>query len=189
MLIRIFIIYIFFFNFSLNGYASEKQSIINRLSEINNFSFNFEQVTKEKTETGNCTLEFDKKLRCSYDDKLQKEIIINNKTLVILQKKYDKIYFYPISKSPFINILSKDKLITLIQNSDIILNKNIELVYLDKNQKSITIFFEKKNYELIGWLIEDEFQNEIYFSLNIENINSEIHKNYFKIPSLSREQN
>ena len=89
MLIRIFIIYIFFFNFSLNGYASEKQSIINRLSEINNFSFNFEQVTKEKTETGNCTLEFDKKLRCSYDDKLQKEIIINNKTLVILQKKYD----------------------------------------------------------------------------------------------------
>ena len=87
------------------------------------------------------------------------------------------------------NILSKDKLITLIQNSDIILNKNIELVYLDKNQKSITIFFEKKNYELIGWLIEDEFQNEIYFSLNIENINSEIHKNYFKIPSLSREQN
>ena len=106
-----------------------------------------------------------------------------------MQKKYDKIYFYPISKSPFINILSKDKLITLIQNSDIILNKNIELVYLDKNQKSITIFFEKKNYELIGWLIEDEFQNEIYFSLNIENINSEIHKNYFKIPSLSREQN
>ena len=183
MLLRILIIYVFFFNFFLSGNASEKQTIINRLSEINNFSFNFEQITKEKTETGNCMLEFDKKLKCSYDNKLQKEIIINNKTLVVLQKKYNKIYFYPISKSPFLNILSKDKLITLIQESDLILNKNIELVYLDENQKMITVFFNKKNYELIGWVIEDEFRNTINFSLKINNINNKISKNFFKIPS------
>ena len=128
-------------------------------------------------------LEFDKKLKCSYDNKLQKEIIINNKTLVVLQKKYNKIYFYPISKSPFLNILSKDKLITLIQESDLILNKNIELVYLDENQKMITVFFNKKNYELIGWVIEDEFRNTINFSLKINNINNKISKNFFKIPS------
>ena len=128
-------------------------------------------------------LEFDKKLKCSYDNNLQKEIIINNKTLVVLQKKYNKIYFYPISKSPFLNILSKDKLITLIQESDLILNKNIELVYLDENQKMITVFFNKKNYELIGWVIEDEFRNTINFSLKINNINNKISKNFFKIPS------
>ena len=101
------------------------------------------------------------------------------------QKRYDKIYYYPVSKSPFLNILIKNKLIALIKKSNLILNENIELVYIDQNQKMITVFFDKKNYELIGWLIEDEFQNEIYFSLKIENINNELSKNYFKIPSLN----
>ena len=185
MLLRILLVCIFFFNFYLNGNTSEKQYIIDRLLEINNFSFSFEQVTKEKVETGNCILEFDRKLRCNYDDKLQKEIIINNKTLVILHKRYDKIYFYPISKSVFLNILSKDKLIILIKESDLILNENIELVYFDKNQKLIRIFFNKKDFELIGWAIEDEFQNNINFSLKIDNINNNINKNYFKIPTLN----
>ena len=43
----------------------------------------------------------------------------------------------------------------------------------------------KKNYNLIGWLIKDELGNEINFSLKIEKINDDIDKNYFKIPSLN----
>lgn len=183
MFLKILITFIIFINFFSNLQANEKQFIIESLSKIKNFSFSFEQVSKKKIETGNCVIEFDRKLRCIYDDKLQKEIIINNKTLAILQKRYNKIYFYPVSKSVFMNILSKNQLINLIKKADLLLNKNIELVYVDENQKIITILFEKKNYELIGWLIEDEFQNEIYFSLKVENINSEIDKNYFKIPS------
>ena len=183
MFLKILITFIIFINFFSNLQANEKQFIIESLSKIKNFSFSFEQVSKKKIETGNCVIEFDRKLRCIYNDKLQKEIIINNKTLAILQKRYNKIYFYPVSKSVFMNILSKNQLINLIKKADLLLNKNIELVYVDENQKIITILFEKKNYELIGWLIEDEFQNEIYFSLKVENINSEIDKNYFKIPS------
>jgi outer membrane lipoprotein-sorting protein len=183
LFLKILITFIIFINFFSNLQANEKQFIIESLSKIKNFSFSFEQVSKKKIETGNCVIEFDRKLRCIYNDKLQKEIIINNKTLAILQKRYNKIYFYPVSKSVFMNILSKNQLINLIKKADLLLNKNIELVYVDENQKIITILFEKKNYELIGWLIEDEFQNEIYFSLKVENINSEIDKNYFKIPS------
>ena len=82
-------------------------------------------------------------------------------------------------------ILNKEKLINLIQKSDLILNEDIELVYIDENQKEISIFFEKKNYELKGWLIKDEFQNEIYFSLKIQKINSELDKNYFDIPTIN----
>ena len=82
-----------------------------------------------------------------------------------------------------LNILSKNKLINLIKKSDLKLSKNIELVYLDENQKIITVFFEKKSYELIGWVVEDEFQNKIDFSLKIKNINSVLDKNYFKIPT------
>ena len=125
MFLKVLITFVFFFNFVQNTQASEKQSIIDRFLEINNFSFNFEQITKEKIETGSCLLEFDNKLKCSYNDKLQKEIIINNKTLVVLQKRYNKIYYYPVSKSPFINILSKKKLINLIQKSNLILKDNI----------------------------------------------------------------
>ena len=102
---------------------------------------------------------------------------------MVRQKRYNKIYFYPISKSPFLNILTKNKLITLIQKSDLVVNENIKLIYLDENKKKITVLFEKKNYELTGWLMEDEFQNKINFSLRIENINNKISKNYFKVPS------
>ena len=185
MFFKILIIFIYFFNFFFSAHANDKQNIIDRLSKIRNFSFSFEQTSGKKRETGTCLLEFDKKLKCNYNDKLQKEIVINNKTLVILHKKNEKIYFYPISKSPFLNILVKDKLITLIQKSELILNKNIKLVYLDDNQKIITVFFGKKNYELTGWIIEDEFKNQIYFSLKIENINGEVSKDYFKIPLLN----
>ena len=185
MLLKILIACTIFLNFFFAVQANEKKLIINHLSDINNFSFSFKQTMGNKAETGNCLLEFNNKLKCSYNDKLQKEIIINNKTLVILQKRYDKNYFYPVSKSPFVNILNKDKLINLIQKADLILNDNIELTYFDKNQGKITVFFGKKNYDLIGWLIEDKFQNEIYFSLIIENINIEIDKNYFKVPSIN----
>ena len=76
--------------------------IINKLLKIDNLTFSFKQITNNKTETGTCFLVFDNKLKCNYLDKNQKEIIINNKTLVIMQKRYDKIYFYPISNSPLI---------------------------------------------------------------------------------------
>ena len=185
MFLKALIVLFFFINSFLNLQASEKKSIINYFSNINNFSFNFEQVTKEKIEMGNCVLEFNDKLRCIYNDKMQKEIIIKNKTLVVLQKRYDKIFYYPVSKSPFVNILNKKKFINLIKKSDLILNDNIELVYLDKNQKKITVFFEKKNFTLIGWLIEDDFQNQIYFSLQITKTNSEIDEDYFKIPVIN----
>ena len=184
MFLRIFFFAFLVFNYSLNLYANEKEAIIDQLLKVNNFTFNFEQITQGKKETGTCFLVFDNKLKCNYIDKNQKEIIINNKKLVVMHKRYDKIYFYPISKSPFLKILSKNSLISLIRESNLELNDNINLVYLDENKKKITVFFDKKNYDLIGWKIKDEFQNEIYFSLKIQDINIEIKDDFFKIPSI-----
>ena len=76
-------------------------------------------------------------------------------------------------------------MIGLIKKSDLVLNDNIELVYLEENKEKIKVFFNKNNYELIGWLVQDNFQNKIYFSLKIEKINSQIEKNYFKIPAIN----
>jgi len=180
-----FLFFFLFFNYSLNLHADQKQLIINRLLEINNFTFNFEQISQGKTEIGTCFLVFDNKLKCNYINEKQKEIIINNKTLVVMNKKYNKIYFYPISRSPFLKILKKNNLIKLVKESDLELNDNIDLIYIDENKRKITVFFEKKNYELIGWKTKDNLQNEIYFSLKIQSINTEIEDNLFKIPSIN----
>ena len=185
MFLRIFLFVFFILNYSLNLYANEKQIIINQLLKINNFTFNFEQITQGKIEIGTCLLVFDNKLKCSYVDDKQKEIIINNKKMVVVQKRYNKIYFYPISKSPFLKILNKKSLINLVKESNLEIHDNIELIYLDERKKQIIVFFDKKNYDLMGWKIKDDFQKEIYFSLKILSINTEIDDALFKIPSLN----
>ena len=185
MHLRFFLFFLFFFIYSLNLYADKKEMIINKLLKIDNLTFSFKQITNNKTETGTCFLVFDNKLKCNYLDKNQKEIIINNKTLVIMQKRYDKIYFYPISKSPLVKILNKKSLIKLIRNSNVELNDNIDMIYLDENKKNITVSFQKENYDLIGWEVEDQFQNKNFFSLKVQNTNTKINENLFKIPSIN----
>ena len=184
LFLRFFLLFTIFFNFFLSLNADEKQSIINRLLEINNFSFNFEQITRTKIEKGICFVVFDNKLKCDYLDEKQKKLIINGKRLAIVHKRYNKVYFYPISKSPFIKILNKNSLIKLVKDSNLELNEKVDLVYFDENKKKITIIFEKQNFNLTGWRIVDELGNEIYFSLKINDINLEIEDSLFKIPSI-----
>ena len=84
---------------SKNLYAGEKNLIINQLENLNSLEFTFKQMVNEKIEKGGCLLEFPGKLKCNYFDDKQKELIINDKKLAITQKRYDKTYHYPISKS------------------------------------------------------------------------------------------
>jgi outer membrane lipoprotein-sorting protein len=182
---KFFIILFIIVSFSLNTFADEKKLIVDRLININNITFNFEQITNKKKETGTCTLVFDNKLICDYEDSMQKRILINKKTLVIQHRRYNKFYFYPISKSPFIKIFSKNNLINLIKKSDYQLNNNIEIIHIDKDGRIITIFFKKNNYDLVGWKVVDQLQNEVYFSIKIKNVNSEINNKIFLIPSVN----
>ena len=116
---------------------------------------------------------------------MKKRILINNKTLVVQKKKYNKNYFYPISNSPFIKIFNKEKLINLIKISDYKLKNNIELIVIDKNKEKIIIFFDKNSHDLIGWRIVDQLQNVINFSIKIKYINSEINSEIFKVPTIN----
>ena len=163
MFSKFFILLFIFINFLPNLYANEKKLIINRLINIHNITFNFEQITNEKKEIGICILVFDNKLKCKYKDSMQKEVLINGKTLVVSQKRYNKNYFYPIANTMFVNILNKKKLINLIEKSSYKIKKNIELSYVDENNKRIITFFEKENYNLIGWKVSDQLQNNIFF--------------------------
>ena len=187
MIIRFFIILFIIVNFSLNLVADEKQLIINQLMNTENVTFSFEQKTNEKKEIGICTLVFDNKLICDYEDSMQKRILVNKKTLVVQHRRYDKIYFYPISNSPFIKIFNKNNLINLIRNSDYELKDSIELTYVGKNKEEIIIFFKKNTYDLVGWSMVDQLQNKINFSIKIKHVNTEIDPKIFKIPLLIKE--
>ena len=181
MLFRIFFIIFIYITLPCVLFANEKEDIAAQLNKLDSLEFTFNQLINNKIEKGSCFLKFPGKLKCNYFDDKQKEIVINNKKLAITQKRYNKTYHYPISKSPFLNILYKDKLFEIIKNGEVKSTKDlIKLIYLEDNK--ITIFFDRKTLDLKGWKIIDQYNNNINFSLFIISKNDVYSKNMFRIP-------
>ena len=184
MFCKKFFLFLLFVSFSCNLSANEKDKILHQLHNLNSLEFTFDQLINEKTEKGSCLLEFPGKLKCNYFDSKQKELVINNRKLAITQKRYNKTYHYPISKSPFLNILYKDKLLEIVKSGKLELsNETIKLIYFGKNE--ITIFFDTKTLDLKGWKIMDQYNNNINFSLKIVAKNDVYKKETFKIPKIN----
>ena len=182
--VKFYKIFIIFFLLSVNLFANEKDQIVTQLNNLDSLEFTFDQNINDKVEKGSCLLEFPGKLKCDYFDDKKKELIINKKRLAITQKKYNKTYYYPISKSPFLNILYKDKLLEIVRSGEIELSEQvIKLVYLGENE--ITVLFDKKTLDLKGWQIIDQYNNNINFSLNIIAKNDVFEKGTFKIPEMN----
>ncbi len=174
----------FFLFFTTNLFANEKNQIINILNNVNSLEFTFDQLINDKAEKGSCLLEFPGKLKCEYYDDKKKELVINNRRLAITQKRYNKTYRYPISKSPFLNILYKDKLVEIVRSGELRLtDKMIRLIYIGDDK--ITIFFDRKTLELKGWQVIDQYNNNINFSLNIVAKNDVFEKGTFKVPEVN----
>ena len=51
-----------------------------------------------------------------------------------------------------------------------------------ENENDISIFFNKKNYELVGWQIEDIYQNLAVTFIFDTLINQNIDQKIFKLP-------
>ena len=184
MFVKKFILVLFFISFSFKLSANQKDQIVTQLKNLNSLEFTFKQLVNEKLEEGSCLLEFPGKLKCEYFDNKQKELIINNKRLAITQKKYNKTYHYPISKSPFLNILYKDKLLEIVKSGKLELSEQIiKLIYSSENE--ITVFFDSMTLNLKGWEIIDQYNNNINFSLNIVSKNDTYKKDTFKIPKIN----
>ncbi len=182
--VKFFKPFLIFFFLTANLFANEKDLIINQLNNLNSLEFTFNQLINDKTEKGSCLLEFPGKLKCDYFDDKEKELIINNKRLAITQKKYNKTYYYPISKSPFLNILYKDKLLEIVQLGELKLDDQIiRLNYSSENQ--VSVLFDRKNLDLKGWEIIDQYNNNINFTLNIVAKNDVYKKDTFKIPEIN----
>ena len=184
MFLREFFLVLLFISFSFNLFANEKDKILHQLHNLNSLEFTFDQLINEKMEKGSCLLEFPGKLKCDYFDNKQKELVINNRRLAITQKRYNKTYHYPISKSPFLNILYKDKLLEIVKSGKLELSdKAIKLIYSDEDE--IAVFFDKKTLDLKGWKIIDQYNNNINFSLKVITKNNVYKKETFKIPKIN----
>ena len=184
MFCKKFFLFLLFVSFSCNLSANEKDKILHQLHNLNSLEFTFDQLINEKMEKGSCLLEFPGKLKCDYFDNKQKELVINNRRLAITQKRYNKTYHYPISKSPFLNILYKDKLLEIVKSGKLELSdKAIKLIYSDEDE--IAVFFDKKTLDLKGWKIIDQYNNNINFSLKVIAKNNVYRKETFKIPKIN----
>ena len=176
----LFIYFLLFLNTIALG--SVKDNIIKNLINTNNLSFNFEQNINGKIETGNCIIEYPKKIFCKYNLSNQKILVSNGKYLVIKNKK-GAYYRYSITKTPLDYILDKKFLIKEIKisNERIIDNQFINFTIF-KEENEINIFFDKDSYDLIGWQTLDLYQNLNITYLSSVEKNKKLKANIFKLP-------
>ena len=146
-------------------------------------SFNFEQNINGKVETGNCIVEYPKKIFCEYKNMNNKILVSNGKSLVI-KTKSGSYYRYSIKKTPLNYILDKNFLINEIKTlkERIIDDKFINFTIF-KDENEINIFFDKENFNLIGWQTLDIYQNLNITYLHSLKINQKIKKNTFVLPN------
>ena len=161
--------------------ANIKDNIIKNLQDIRNVSFNFEQNINGKTENGNCIIEYPKKIFCKYNLSNQKILVSNGKSLVI--KTITSYYLYPLEKTTLNLILDKEFLLNKIFNlEERIIDKKFINYKFSENDNEINIFFNKNDFNLIGWQTLDMYQNLSITYLNSITKNQEIKKNIFKLP-------
>ena len=181
-MIRFFFLIFIFFLIQNNSIASIKKNTIENLKKIENMSFSFVQTIGGKDEKGDCTIQYPKKIFCKYESRINKILVSNGTSLVI---KNDRQYYrYPLKSTPLEFILNKNYLIKKIETSK--LNETNDKYFyfeIDEENNKINIFFNKENFKLVGWQVEDIYQNlAVTYIFNSE-INKNIDEKIFKIPA------
>ena len=179
---KILVINIFLIFFSSLAFASLKNNIVQNLENIENLSFNFEQNINGKIETGNCIIQYPKKIFCKYDLKNEKTLVSNGRSLVIKSK--NSYYHYPLKKTPLNLILDKNFILNKIKTSKIkVIDDKYVIFKFEENENKINIFFDIENLNLIGWHTNDIYQNSTLTFLSSISINKKIDKNLFILPT------
>jgi len=174
---------LFFFVISITDTnANNKEKIIKNLKNTNTVDFKFEQNINGKTENGDCTIQYPKKMFCKYSKSNNKILVSNGKSLVI--KTTTSYYRYPLEKTPLNLILDKNFLLNKISHlkERIVDDSLINYTIFEENNE-LNIFFDSKTFDLIGWQNKDIYQNFNITFLSIIKKNRILPKNLFKLPS------
>lgn len=179
MKIILIILFILIQNFAN---ASSKLQIIKNFKEINNIKFNFIQKIGEKTESGSCIVSYPKKIFCEYDDLYKKILVSNGRSLVINSNKNNQYFRYALDKTPLNFILDKEFLIEKMNES--YEKKNDIRIYslnLKYENNLITIYFNKNDFNLMGWETTDVYQNKVETLISNIEKNIDIDLNIFRV--------
>jgi len=133
---------------------------------------------------GSCVIKYPLLMKCDYENFKQKSIISNGKTVVIIKKKYKKIYYYPVKATPLFTILQKSKILNLVRNNrpTKINSSLIEFEFIEKKSNKLKIFFDKTTLEFKGWETKDAYSNNVSFIIKNLKTNTQIVDDFFKIP-------
>jgi outer membrane lipoprotein-sorting protein len=182
---KYFSLFIFLFQI-LPVNASIKIDIINKLKQTKNINFNFVQKINEKTEKGNCTIFYPKKIFCEYFDKKGKILVSNGRSLVVKIKNSGAYYFYPLERTPLNLVLDKEFLINKIEQLDFSQeDKDIIQFQIIENNQKINIYFNKKTKNLNGWEIIDIYQNKNLTTISNILENQILNEKLFLLPNRS----
>ena len=179
-----FILLATFFFLFLSNYseASFKEKLINKLITTNTLSFDFVQTIGKKIETGNCQIKYPLLMKCEYPKK-KKSIISNGKKFAIVKRRYKKIYYYPLKKTPLFYLLKKENILNLIQSyPPRTINSKVIEYELIENSNKLIVFFDKNSLEFIGWKTIDAYSNEVGFIFQNVKTNIPIKNEIFNIP-------
>ena len=175
-----FFFYLFFIN---SSQANFQEKLINKYKTIDTLSFDFTQKIGDKVEYGNCYIKYPLLMKCEYPKK-KKSIITNGKKFAIVKRRYKKIYYYPLKKTPLFYLLNKENILNIVKNYEpTIINSNmIEYELMDNNSNRVNIFFNKNSLDLAGWKTTDAYSNEVNFLIKNVETNIFIENKIFKIP-------
>ena len=122
-------------------------------------------------------------MKCEYPKK-KKSIITNGKKFAIVKKRYKKIYYYPLKKTPLFFLLNKENILNLIKNYEpsSIDSNIVEYELIENNSNILKIFFDKSSLEIVGWKTIDAYSNEVSFLIRNVETNISIENEIFKIP-------
>ena len=178
---QIFVIYFLSINIS---FADLQTNLINKITATKTLSFNFKQKIAEKEEVGSCVIKYPLLMKCDYENFKQKSVISNGKSVVIIKKKYKKIYRYPIRATLLFTILQKEKILNLVKNNEPtkINSSLIEFELIEKKSNKFKIFFDKNSLEFKGWETKDAYSNNVSFIISNLKANKIIDDEFFKIP-------
>jgi len=169
--------------FSNRVLANEQDEIIKNIEKINSLYFNFQQINNNTIESGYCNIIYPNKIHCIYDGNDEKQIFVENNNLIILEKDGKK-NSYQIDNGLFQIILNKEDLINTIKKSQKLdeNEKNFIISSSDNQNNIISLYFNKKNYLISGWKLQNYDKSELQFILDKVKINFD-NKEKFVLPN------
>jgi hypothetical protein len=112
-------------------------------------------------------------MHCFYEGIDEKEIVVNNDALLLINKKENKSYIYNIKDTPLSIILDKENILEKLLNKGTFnkINKDIIAKIDLDDRENIDIYFDSIKMNISGWKIKNYDKSSVKFLMKNISIN------------------